>query len=106
MARPLCEACVDSSHGLDVFACEAHVEEFDLELPIGEVVNQSVLLLSLRLLLVVLVGMMALSDAARTSAEAGGSVKAVVLVFFFAAMWSCRNEPQVGAKTVGVGYSS
>src|SRR6185369_12542136 len=63
------------------------------------------LLLSSRLL-GPLVVMRALSAEARASAEAGGSVEALVLVFFFVAMWSCRNELRVGAKTVGVGYPS
>ena len=48
----------------------------------------------------------ALSAEARASAEAGGSVEALVLVFFFVAMWSCQNELRMGAKTVGVGYPS
>jgi hypothetical protein len=45
-----------------------------------------------------------LSAEARASAEAGASIEVPVLVFFFAAMWSCWNEPRVGAKSVGVGY--
>ena len=42
MAQALCEARVDSSHGLDVFAGDTHVEELDLELPVSEVVDRGV----------------------------------------------------------------
>ena len=31
-----------TSHGLDVFGCDAHVEELDLELPISEVVDRCI----------------------------------------------------------------
>jgi len=106
VARPLCEARIDSSHGLDVFGRDDHVEELELELPIGEVVDQSVF----SIVFVVVVAGVGWDDGvvhlSRVSAEVGGSVEALALLFFFAAMWSCQNEPRVGAKIVGVGYSS
>ena len=50
--------------------------------------------------------MRVLSVEGRASVKALASVEVLVLGFFFAAMWSLRNEPRVGAKIVGVRYPS
>ena len=42
IARPLREACFDTSYGLDVFGWDAEVVEVDFELPFSDVVNQGV----------------------------------------------------------------
>ena len=41
-----------------------------------------------------------------TSVEVLASFEVPGLGFFYAAMWSLRNEPRVGAKTIGVRYPS
>ena len=42
MKLPLCEACVDSLHGLDVFGGDAEVMEVDLKASVCEVFDLEV----------------------------------------------------------------
>ena len=101
------EACVDSLHGPYVFGGDAKVEEVDLELSFGEVFDRDVFAVVISLLLLPLfVVMRALFVKGRASVNALASSEVSGLGFFFAAMWSLRNEPRVGAKTVGERYPS
>ena len=59
---------------------------------------------SLLLLLLPFVVTRALFVEGWTSVEVLASFEVPGLGFFYAAMWSLRNEPRVGAKTIGVRY--
>jgi len=103
--QTLSETCVDSLNSLDVFSGDPKVMEVDLEFPFGEVFDLDVFVL------VFVVDVVVHRDEALfveggASVEALASSEAPVLGFFFAAMWSCRNEQRVGVKTIGVRYPS
>ena len=103
MTQTFGETCVNSLHDLDVFGGDAQVVEVDLEFPFSEVFDLNFFVLVF-VVDVVVHREEVLFVEGGASVEALASSEAPVLSFFFAAMWSRRNEPRVGTKTVGVGY--
>ena len=103
MTKSLDETCVDSLQDLDVFGGDAKVVEVDLELPSA---RSSISMFSTWSSLSLFVVTRASFVEGGASVEALASSEAPRFCFFFAAMWSCSDEPRVGTKTFGVGHYS